>query len=81
MSRAEEYDYENGINLNFFTPNILFIDLDQQNFGSRERLDSWLKRILKNIAKVLYDIKPLVLWSGNGYHIIIPVNAPEALAD
>ena len=79
LSRTEEYDYENGINLNFFTPNILFIDLDQQDFGSRERLDTWLNRILKNIAKVLYDIKPLVLWSGNGYHIIIPASGPEAL--
>ena len=79
LSKAEEHDYENGINLNFFTPNILFIDLDQQNFGSREMLDTLLKRILKNIAKVLYDIRPLILWSGNGYHIIIPVSAPEAL--
>jgi hypothetical protein len=34
---------------------------------------------LKNIAYLLYDVKPLVLWSGHGYHIIIPVNAKQAL--
>jgi hypothetical protein len=79
LSKAEEYDYGNGINLNFFTPNILFIDLDKQNFGSRQELDTWLKRILNHIKNVLYDIKPLVLWSGNGYHMIVPVSAPEAL--
>lgn len=79
LSKAEEFDYENGINLNFFTPNILFVDLDQQNFGSRPELDMWLKRTLNRIANKLYDIKPLVLWSGKGYHIIIPVSALEAL--
>jgi hypothetical protein len=79
LSKAEEYDYENGINLNFLTPNILFIDLDQENFGSRKELDTWLKRTLNHIANVLHNVKPLVLWSGKGYHIIIPVSALEAL--
>lgn len=61
------------------TPFILFIDLDRQNFVSKEDLDKWLQRILANISSILYGTKPLVLWSGNGYHIIIPVYAPEAL--
>lgn len=38
-----------------------------------------MKRILNNVSEVLKDASPIVLWSGNGYHIIIPVNAPEAL--
>ncbi|HET7283178.1 MAG TPA: hypothetical protein VFI70_00700 [Nitrososphaeraceae archaeon] len=46
---------------------------------SREELDRWLKRIQKNITDVLYGAKPLILWSGHGYHIIIPVKATEAL--
>src|SRR5215831_1669016 len=79
LSKAEERDYDNGINLNLFSPNILFIDLDSKNFDSDTSLQRMLKRILKNIASLLYDIKPLVLWSGHGYHIIIPVNAKEAL--
>jgi hypothetical protein len=78
-SEIEEYDYEKGININLLTPSILFIDLDQQNFISREDLDKWLQSILEKISSVLYGTKPLVLWSGNGYHIIIPVSAPEAL--
>ena len=31
------------------------------------------------MASLLYGVEPLVLWSGHGYHIIIPVNAKEAL--
>ena len=78
-SEIEEYDYEKGININLLTPSILFIDLDSENFISREDLDRWLQSILEKISSVLYRTKPLVLWSGNGYHIIIPVYAPEAL--
>jgi hypothetical protein len=79
LSQVEEYDYENGINKNLLTPCILFIDLDEENFDSKEELDRWLDEILENVAFVLHGHKPLVLWSGNGYHVILPVNAPEAL--
>ena len=79
VSEAEVQDYKQGINLNLFAPNVLFIDLDIEDFGSKEELDKWLGRILKNIANVLHGVKPLVLWSGHGYHIIIPVKATEAL--
>ena len=65
--------------LNLFAPNILFIDLDAKKFSSDKELKLALKPILKNIAHMLYDCKPLVLWSGHGYHIIIPVNCKEAL--
>ncbi|MDQ3972037.1 MAG: DNA primase noncatalytic subunit PriX [Thermoproteota archaeon] len=57
----------------------MFIDLDTEHFRSKEELDRWLKRILRNIASVLHGVKPLILWSGNGYHIIVPVKATEAL--
>ena len=79
VSEAEEQDYKQGIGLNLFAPNILFIDLDIEHFKSKGELDKWLDRILKNIANVLHGVKPLVLWSGHGYHIIIPVKATEAL--
>lgn len=79
VSEAEEQDYKKGINLDFLSPNILFIDLDVEHFKSKEELNRWLNRILKNIANVLHGVKPLVLWSGHGYHIIIPVKATEAL--
>jgi hypothetical protein len=52
--------------------------LDSKKFTGDEELHQALKQILKNIANLLYDCKPLVLWSGHGYHIIVPVN-PRAL--
>jgi hypothetical protein len=79
LNEAEERDYENGINLDIFAPNIFFIDLDQKEFPSKVELDKALTKILKHISNVLHDPKPLLLWSGNGYHIIIPVKATEAL--
>jgi hypothetical protein len=79
LSKTEERDYDRGVNLNLFSPNILFIDLDAKGFDSNASLQRALKQILKNVASMLYDVKPLVLCSGHGYHIIIPVNAKEAL--
>ena len=79
LSKAEEQDHIKGFNQNLLTPNILFIDLDQEHFTSKGELNTWLKWILHNISEVLKDASPIVLWSGNGYHIIIPVNAPDAL--
>jgi DNA polymerase family B/Primase X len=72
-SKTEEQEYKNGIKLNLLSPNILFIDLDAKKFTSDRELRDVLKQILKNIAYLLDDCKPLVLWSGHGYHIIIPV--------
>ena len=79
LSKAEEQDYKRGINLDLFAPNILFIDVDGKGFKSDKELQRALKQICKNIATLLYDAKPLIIWSGHGYHIIIPVNAKEAL--
>ena len=70
LSKAEERDYEKGVNLNLFSPNILFIDLDAKRFDSNTSLQRALKQILKHIASLLHDVKPLVLWSGHGYHIL-----------
>jgi hypothetical protein len=71
ISNTEE---QNDIKLNLLAPNILFIDLDAKKFKSDRELEAALKQILKNIAYPLHDCRPLVLWSGHGYHIIIPVN-------
>ena len=60
--------------IGFFAPTILFIDLDAKGFSSDNELNQTLNQILKNIAYVLHDCKPLVLWSGHWYHIIIPVD-------
>jgi Primase X len=79
LSKAEEQDYKKGINLNLFAPNILFIDLDAKRFKSGKELQRALRQIVKNIAYLLHGVKPLVLWSGHGYHIIVAVKATETL--
>ena len=66
VSKAEEQDYKRGINLDIFAPNILFIDLDANRFKSDKELQRGLKQICKNIAILLYDVKPLIIWSGHG---------------
>ena len=51
LNEAEEKDYENGINLDLFAPNILFIDLDLNDSPSKEKLDKILTKIQKHISK------------------------------
>jgi hypothetical protein len=79
LNEAEEKDYENGINLDLFAPNILFIDLDEKDFSSKEELDKIVKKILKHISITLLGSNPLVMWTGRGYHIIVPFQQTEAL--
>lgn len=55
-------------------PNFVFIDLDLGNFNhDNKKLDTALRKTLKKIKE--YQAKPTVLWTGNGYHIYLPINA------
>src|SRR5215204_5465512 len=63
-------------------PEFLFIDLDLSNFNSNKKsLEIGLNKTLKNIKEKLdnNNAHPTVLWSGNGYHIILPVYCPVEL--
>jgi hypothetical protein len=63
-------------------PEFLFIDLDLSNFNSNKKsLEIGLNKTLKNIKEKLdnKNAHPTVLWSGNGYHIILPVYCPIEL--
>ena len=62
--------------LNRQEPNFIFIDLDSGAFKTREELEMALTWTLKNINERLNGAYPSVLWSGNGYHIYLPVKAP-----
>jgi hypothetical protein len=62
--------------LNRQEPNFIFIDLDSGAFKTQEELDKVLTKTLKNISDKLNRAIPSVLWSGNGYHIYLPVKAP-----
>ena len=55
-------------------PELLFIDLDLPDFNSKKTLQIALNKTLKNIKEKLdNNAQPTILWSGNGYHIILPV--------
>jgi hypothetical protein len=53
---------------------IVMIDLDKCNFKNERGFKVSFTRTLKNIRERL-DVVPTVLWSGRGYHIILPMNS------
>jgi len=62
--------------LNRQAPDFLFMDLDLSRLKSVEVLNRALTRTLNFIREKLGDnISPTVLWTGNGYHIYLPVTA------
>jgi hypothetical protein len=61
-------------------PNILFVaDLDTKDFKTKDNLNRTLGRILKNTSEILNGATPAVIWSGHGYHLILPMEIPEPL--
>jgi hypothetical protein len=49
----------------------IMLDLDLNNFKySRQKLDKALHKILSEL-KHTHDIMPTVIWSGNGYHVLV----------
>jgi Primase X len=61
---------------NVITPSLIMIDLDRCNFSEfNKALESALRKILKRIKELLLGLKPTVIWSGNGYHIYVPIDA------
>jgi hypothetical protein len=53
---------------------IIMIDLDKSNFKTDRGVNMALTRVLGNIKEKL-RVTPNVLWSGRGYHIILPLNS------
>jgi len=65
-----------------WVPELLFIDLDLSDFKSKKLLQRALNKIMQNIKEKFdnnNNVHPTVLWSGNGYHIILPVYCPMEL--
>jgi hypothetical protein len=64
-----------GINLT--APSFIMIDLDLKDFDySQEKLEKVLQKTLNKINNVFHgaNAKPTVLWTGNGYHIYLPIS-------
>lgn len=56
--------------------NFVFIDLDLSNFSNdRKRLDKVKNSTLRKM-KQLNGAHPTITWTGNGYHIYLPINVP-----
>jgi hypothetical protein len=68
-------DYIGIAGVNRQSPNFIFIDLDLCRFHSRKALDRALRNVLKNIKEKLDGAQATVIWSGNGYHIYLPIKA------
>jgi hypothetical protein len=60
--------------INRQAPNFIFIDLDKATFKTETAHNKALAITLENIKQKL-DGSPTILWSGNGYHIYLPVQA------
>jgi hypothetical protein len=67
------YTQYKGINRQ--APNFIFIDLDGSSFSSEKALKIVLNNTLKYMKDKLNGAHPTVLWSGNGYHIYLPINS------
>jgi hypothetical protein len=62
---------------NAIAPNFIMIDLDASNFDDDyDELARILRQILWRIRDNLSGYKPVVIWSGRGYHILIQLHSP-----
>jgi hypothetical protein len=70
----------NFLGINTISPTVIMIDIDRARFTSDKAHKLALSRTLATIQQRLDagdgdgDIRPTVLWSGNGYHVIQPLD-------
>ncbi len=68
--------FEKGDNVNKLSPSFLFIELDLSLCNvckyPKRKLDYILKQTLSKIEKETHG-NPTVLWTGEGYHIYLPI--------
>jgi Primase X len=59
------------------TVDFIMIDLDKSNFKSKQELDRAKNKTLSKISETfqIHKFKPSVIWSGNGYHLYLPVDS------
>jgi hypothetical protein len=60
---------------NTIPPILIMIDLDLSNFNDKDNMiKGALRKTLRRINHLL-SLTPTVIWSGNGYHIYVPISA------
>lgn len=67
---------------NEIAPSIIMMDVDKSRFSSNRGLETLMSTIKSRLREEIGGI-PTILWSGNGYHIIQPIDATilENIAD
>jgi hypothetical protein len=74
ISAYPHYTEYKGINRQ--APNFIFIDLDKAAFKREQAHNTALSKTLERIKQKLDgSSSPTILWSGNGYHLYLPVEA------
>ncbi len=62
-----------------YLPDFIFIDIDRKDFKDDKSFENALSNTVNNIKKKLNDGYPTIYWSGNGYHILQPIECPIVL--
>ena len=62
----------------YSNPDLIFIDIDRNDFKDYKSFEKALQNTLKNIKEKLNEY-PTILFTGGGYHIYQPVYCPTAL--
>jgi hypothetical protein len=64
------------------TIDLVMMDLDLSNFKSHQGLERALRKTLRNIKETFgIEFEPSRIWSGNGYHIYIPIESRYVLEE
>jgi hypothetical protein len=58
-----------------YPPDLIFIDIDRSNFKDDKSFQNAISKTKKHIKEKLYG-HPTINWSGNGYHILQPIECP-----
>ena len=58
-----------------YPPDLIFIDIDRSNFKDDKSFENAISKTKKHIKEKLNG-HPTINWSGNGYHILQPIECP-----
>ena len=78
--RINAFRYSSSNSAEKWNPDLIFIDIDKNDFKTDTSFKLALSRTLKNIKEKLNGF-PTINWSGNGYHILQPVECPIILEE
>lgn len=73
ISAFPDYTVHSGTNIQ--APNFIMIDLDFEQFKSRDALEKSLKDTSRKIEETFPGTQPTVIWTGSGYHVYVLIDA------